>query len=184
MNKIIIALGTLAVFAGLSFAQQSNNPAAAPNAAQGQDNQAQVNPAPPADIQKNRTDIKQDKADIKQDRKEIQGDKQKLADLNKQEQADLKALNAQEKTVVEALRDAASLTPEQKKIKIAEIRKDFNTQRKALKDKYQTERKATRTDIHKDRKEIRTDKRDIRKGRRDIRRDNQERKRDNQERKH
>lgn len=172
MKNLIIVAGTLVVFAGMGFAQQSNtnNPPAAPAAVQTPDNQSQVKTAPPAEIQK-------DKAEVKKDVKEIQGDKQKLADINKLEQADRKDLNAKEKAAVDAVKTDAALTPAQKAAKISALRKDFNAQRKAVTEKYQAERKAAKSEINKDRKDIHADRKDLHKDRHETKRENHEKKR-------
>ncbi len=52
--------------------------------------------------------------------------------LTAEQQTQMKALMVEEKAAADAVRDDASLTPEQKKEKLKGIRKDFQTKRQAL----------------------------------------------------
>ena len=110
--------------------------------------------------------VQQEKHDIRRERKDIRGDRERIKQSKAQEKEANRDLRAKEKAAVDAVKGDKSLNPAQKKARIADVRKDFGAQRKALAEKFRDERKELREDIRKDRAEIRHDRQELREERR------------------
>jgi len=145
MNKITrMLLGAVLALPALAFAQGQTG---------GQ--------TPPAQAQQ----------EIKKDRQDIRKDEGQLKDLWAKENSAVKEINAKEKAAVDAVRADKSLTPDQRKAKIAGIRKDYRAQKKVVHGQFNDQRKPLRQEVHKDRQDVRQEKRQLQQERRDLKQD-------------
>lgn len=140
---------TLLLIAGLAAAQtnNTNTPPAAPST-----------PAP--EVQKLNQDIKADHQDIKADRTAIRADWEA-------QKAQMKDLNSQEKTAMEAVKNDTTKSMADKRTAIKAIHADFKGKKDALRQKMRSDRMAKRADIVKDHKDIhqdRVERREIKRG--------------------
>ena len=129
---------------------------------------------PTGDVQKDVQDIKTDKTDLKKDAADIKADKTDIKKLDAEHSEAVKDLNAKEKAAIAAARADKSLTKDQLKAKLADIRKDFKAQRTALNDKFRNDKKKALGDLKKDKKDARKDRKDLNKDRKDLHEDRQE----------
>lgn len=109
-------------------------------------------------------------SDIAKDRQEVRADLEEMQALDAKHAGAVQDLNAQEKTAREAVRDDKSLTPEQRKEKLAAIREDFNARRKTLNETFRADKRKILADLKRDRADIRKDERELRAERRDLHR--------------
>lgn len=94
-------------------------------------------------------------SDVKTDHKDMQA-------LDAKHAADVKDLNAKETAAMQAVKDDKTLTSAQRKEKLAAIRGDFKTQRKALNATFRDDKKKIQGDMKKDRADSRKEARDSR----------------------
>ena len=87
------------------------------------------------------TDIAKDKADLAKDVQDVRSDLKQMQTLDAKHVDDVQALNAKEKAAMQAVKSDATLTPEQKKEKLAALRTDFNAQRRALNETFRADKR-------------------------------------------
>jgi len=130
-----------------------------------------ANPPANADVQKDRQQIQQTRQDIRKDRQEVRKDAKEMRDFNAQRTDALKGLAAKEKSEIDGVKADASLTAEQKKAKIADIRKNYRDQRREVGRNFHEEKHQLKTEVRKERQEIREERQQLREERRELRGD-------------
>ena len=124
-----------------------------------------------SDVQKDRQQVQQTRQEIRKDRKELSKDAKEMRDFNAHRAEALKSLAAKEKSESDAVKADAGLTAEQKKAKLADIRKSYRDQRREVGQRFHAEKHQLKTDVRKERQEIRDERQQLREERGDLRRD-------------
>jgi len=123
------------------------------------------------DVQRDKRELQEARQDIREDVKDIRQDQAEVKALDAKHADAMRDLNAKEKAAIDAIRDDKSLTPDQKKERIAQLRAQFDSERKALNEKFRADKAVLHKDLKADRKDLRRDERRLRQERRDLRRD-------------
>ena len=140
--------------------------------AQGQNPTTPPANAPTAsDVQKDRQQVQQTSQEIRKDRQEVSKDAKEIREFNAHRADVLKSLAAKEKSESDVVKNDASLTAEQKKAKLAGIRKSYRDQRREVGQKFHAEKRQLKADVRKERQEIREERQQLREERGAMRRD-------------